>query len=86
MSSEVQKSLGYDVIVVGAGIEGSATAYTLVKEGRRVLLLEQFPLPHSRGSSTGHSRVTRYAYEQVGVCVCVCACTVRPLPHHALRL
>ena len=32
----------FDVIVVGAGVEGSATAYQLVKNGaKRVLLLEQ---------------------------------------------
>ncbi len=33
----------YDVIVVGAGVEGSSTAYNLVKNGGagRVLLLEQ---------------------------------------------
>ena len=32
----------YDVIVVGAGVEGSATAYQLVSHGaKRVLLLEQ---------------------------------------------
>ncbi|OWF44915.1 peroxisomal sarcosine oxidase-like isoform X2 [Mizuhopecten yessoensis] len=52
----------YDSIVVGAGIEGSSTAYNLVKNGQRTLLLEQFPLPHSRGSSHGQSRVTRMAY------------------------
>ncbi|XP_069134301.1 peroxisomal sarcosine oxidase-like [Argopecten irradians] len=52
----------YDCIVVGAGIEGSSTAYNLVKEGQRTLLLEQFPLPHSRGSSHGQSRITRMAY------------------------
>ncbi|XP_070206213.1 peroxisomal sarcosine oxidase-like [Littorina saxatilis] len=54
----------FDVIVVGAGIEGSACAYTLAKNGQKVLLLEQFPLPHSRGSSHGQSRITRYAYTQ----------------------
>ena len=27
-------------------------------------LLLQFPLPHSRGSSHGQSRITRYAYPQ----------------------
>ncbi|XP_059145759.1 peroxisomal sarcosine oxidase-like [Physella acuta] len=54
----------YDVIVIGAGIEGSSSAYNLVKSGKRVLLLEQFPLPHSRGSSHGQSRITRYAYEE----------------------
>lgn len=52
----------YDVIVVGAGIEGSATAYYLAKQGKTTLLLEQFPLPHSRGSSHGQSRITRKAY------------------------
>ena len=31
----------YDVIVVGAGIEGSATAYYLSKQGKTTLLLEQ---------------------------------------------
>ena len=31
----------YDVVVVGAGIEGSATAYYLLKKGLNVLLLEQ---------------------------------------------
>ncbi|XP_033747873.1 peroxisomal sarcosine oxidase-like [Pecten maximus] len=52
----------YDCIVVGAGIEGSSTAYNLVKNGQDTLLLEQFPLPHSRGSSHGQSRITRMAY------------------------
>ncbi|XP_062588159.1 peroxisomal sarcosine oxidase-like isoform X1 [Saccostrea cucullata] len=52
----------YDAVVVGAGIEGSATAYNLAKNGQRTLLLEQFPLPHSRGSSHGQSRITRVAY------------------------
>ena len=69
----------FDCIVVGAGIEGSATAYSLAQRGQRTLLLEQvlltlwlyytykhsfiqFPLPHSRGSSHGASRITRKAY------------------------
>ncbi|KAK3092006.1 hypothetical protein FSP39_024399 [Pinctada imbricata] len=52
----------YECIVVGAGVEGSATAYYLAKSGCRTLLLEQFPLPHSRGSSHGQSRITRKAY------------------------
>ncbi|XP_048738574.2 peroxisomal sarcosine oxidase-like [Ostrea edulis] len=55
----------YDVIVVGAGIEGSSTAYQLAKQGKKTLLLEQFPLPHSRGSSHGQSRITRKAYGEM---------------------
>ena len=31
----------YDVIVVGAGVEGSATAYNLAKWGKRTILIEQ---------------------------------------------
>ncbi|XP_065937101.1 peroxisomal sarcosine oxidase [Magallana gigas] len=55
----------YDVIVVGAGIEGSSTAYQLAKQGKKTLLLEQFPLPHSRGSSHGQTRITRKAYGEL---------------------
>ena len=34
----------YDTIVVGAGIEGSATAYYLAKQEQKTLLLEQVNL------------------------------------------
>ena len=38
----ISSSREYDVIVVGAGVEGSSTAYNLTKNGGgRVLLLEQ---------------------------------------------
>jgi glycine/D-amino acid oxidase-like deaminating enzyme len=49
----------HDVIVVGAGVMGSAAAYQLAKDGRQVLLLEQFQIGHTRGSSHGGSRITR---------------------------
>ncbi|CAI5456283.1 unnamed protein product [Caenorhabditis angaria] len=58
-------SLDYDVIVVGAGIFGSCTAYHCQKLGLKTLLLEQFKLGHSNGSSHGFSRITRYAHEEV---------------------
>ncbi|XP_066914495.1 peroxisomal sarcosine oxidase-like isoform X1 [Clytia hemisphaerica] len=55
----------FDVIVIGAGINGSATAYDLRnKQHKNVLLLEQFPLPHTRGSSHGQTRVIRCLYHK----------------------
>jgi len=42
-----------DVVVVGAGVMGSATAWRLAARGHDVVLLEQFDLCHDRGSSHG---------------------------------
>ena len=44
----------YDVIVIGVGGMGSATVYHLARRGKRVLGLEQYDIPHDRGSSHGH--------------------------------
>lgn len=52
-----------DVIVIGGGVMGCAAAYHLAKDGRRVLLLEQFGVVHTRGSSHGPSRIIRLAYD-----------------------
>ena len=52
-----------DVIVVGAGAVGSAAAYHAARRGLRVLLLDQFELDHPYGSSSGASRIIRYAYD-----------------------
>jgi monomeric sarcosine oxidase len=54
-----------EVVVVGAGIMGSATAYALACQGRDVLLLEQFRIGHQHGSSHGRSRIVRLAYPEV---------------------
>ena len=52
----------YDTIVVGVGGMGSATTYYLARRGKRVLGLERFGIPHSMGSSHGHTRIIRVAY------------------------
>lgn len=36
----------YDTIVIGAGVEGSSTAYQLAKNGQRTLLLEQVSISY----------------------------------------
>src|SRR5262245_49211280 len=55
-----------DVIVVGGGVMGCAAAYQLAKDGLRVLLIEQFGIVHTRGSSHGSSRIIRLAYDSAG--------------------
>jgi len=52
----------YDAIVIGAGGLGSAAVFHLATRGARVLALEQFEVPHTRGSSHGHTRIIRLAY------------------------
>jgi sarcosine oxidase len=54
-----------EIVVVGAGIMGSATARALAREGRDVLLAEQFRIGHTHGSSHGRSRIVRLAYPEV---------------------
>ncbi|XP_068601660.1 peroxisomal sarcosine oxidase [Brachionichthys hirsutus] len=58
----------FDCIVIGAGVQGSFTAYQLARSSKTTLLLEQFVLPHSRGSSHGQTRIIRKAYEQYFYC------------------
>jgi sarcosine oxidase len=52
----------FDVIVVGLGAMGGATAFHLAQRGQRVLGLEQFESGHARGSSHGESRIIREIY------------------------
>jgi sarcosine oxidase len=51
-----------DIVVVGAGIVGVATARALADGPRSVLLLERFEIGHTRGSSHGTSRIFRLNY------------------------
>jgi sarcosine oxidase len=51
-----------DVVVIGAGTMGSATAYWLARDGRDVALVERFAAGHDQGSSHGATRIFRFAY------------------------
>ena len=55
-------SMKFDHIIVGAGSMGSAAAYYLGKQGRRVLLIDAFTPPHDEGSHHGDTRLIRFAY------------------------
>ncbi len=52
----------FDVVVVGAGLAGSATAWALARRGVSALVLERFEPGHARGSSHGSARIVRRAY------------------------
>jgi sarcosine oxidase len=52
----------FDVIVIGVGAMGASTCFHLASNQIRTLGIEQFDIPHSRGSSHGHSRMIRKAY------------------------
>jgi len=52
------------VIVIGAGVVGAATAWSLAREGASVLLLEAFERGHDRGSSHGATRIFRHGYAE----------------------
>lgn len=54
--------MSWDVIILGLGAMGSATAFHLAQRGKRVLGIEQFTSPHDLGSSHGGSRIIRQAY------------------------
>lgn len=53
-----------DVVVIGAGLAGSATAWALAKRGIDAHVLESHELGHKAGSSHGSSRIFRRAYPQ----------------------
>jgi sarcosine oxidase len=52
-----------EVIVVGGGVMGLATAYHLARGGHDVLLLEARAIGHREGSSHGPSRIIRLTYQ-----------------------
>ena len=53
-----------DVIVVGLGAHGSASAWQLAKRGVNVIGFDAFKPPHTLGSSHGDTRVIRLVYAE----------------------
>lgn len=51
-----------EVVVIGGGVVGAATAWQLARRGRDVLVLERFEVGHSRGESHGTSRLYRQGH------------------------
>ena len=68
----------FDVAVLGVGGIGSAACYHLARAGLRVLGIEQFSIPHARGSSHGVTRILRQGLHEHEVYV--------PLVRRALEL
>lgn len=52
----------YDVAVIGAGVFGAWTAYSLQKSGASVVLLDAYGPASARASSGGESRIIRMGY------------------------
>jgi sarcosine oxidase/sarcosine oxidase subunit beta len=50
------------ILIVGGGINGLASAWTLVRKGYRVSLFDQGPIPNPVSSSFDEHRITRHAY------------------------
>ena len=58
------ESSDYDVVVIGAGVFGSWTAWHLAQRKQKVLVLEAYGAAHSRASSGGETRIIRMSYAQ----------------------
>jgi monomeric sarcosine oxidase len=56
--------MSFDVIVLGGGVMGVSSALALLREGKKVLLLEQFEPGHIKGSSHGDGRIVRFNYTE----------------------
>ena len=53
---------GFDVVIVGGGIIGCASAYYLSKRDYRVVLLDQGAISNPQASSCDHGRIFRLTH------------------------
>ena len=56
------RATGWDVVVVGAGVFGVWTAWRLLQDGAKVLLVDAWGPGHARSSSGGETRLIRTEY------------------------
>jgi len=61
----MNKSYDADVIVIGGGPIGLASAYFCAKQGNSVILLEKFSIGNQQGSSAEHVRMWRIMYTEL---------------------
>lgn len=52
----------FDVVVIGAGVLGSWTAWHLARRGQKVALLDEYGPSNARASSGGETRIIRMGY------------------------
>lgn len=58
------KLLKVDIVIVGGGIMGAATAWQLTRRGVRVALCDALQPGHEVGSSHGDGRIARFTYSE----------------------
>lgn len=66
-SAEPPPVPSWDIAVIGAGVFGAWTAWHLLRQRKRVLLLDAWGAANSRASSGGESRLTRTIYGADGI-------------------
>lgn len=64
MTESKRKKNSYDIVIIGGGAIGLATAAELASSKKKVLVLEQFGFFNQKGSSAGMSRQFRIQYAQ----------------------
>lgn len=52
----------HPIAIIGAGLAGAATAWSLARRGREVVILERSTPANALGSSHGSARIFRYTY------------------------